>query len=242
MKKIDDALLFIAIIVAPLLIGGIIRSLRQPPTFSPESIAIQERAVDTIINSIEIQRKREPSSIVVPDLRNFQGLYNDPLSHAKINLGDPHENTHQVNSQVRNQLIQERGGNWNAVYVLHGKAFPVQEPPFKLQQVAIAVPVEQRGSIYSLYMQKQVPDWNNNPCYILDEWSAYLNGIECDFVAGKHDQIAYWFQCANEFYQYAQVLELLASRTQGYDSTQLHAIIEYQHQRMLKMKQYITDI
>ena len=132
--------------------------------------------------------------------------------------------------------MQEKGGNWNGIYVLRSKAFPVQEPPFRLQQVAAAVPAQSRGQYtFSLYMQKQVSGWNDHPCYILDEWAAYLNGIECDLAIGKQDQVMYWLACANEFYGYAQVLESLASQTQGYDATQLHAIIEYQHQRMVKL-------
>lgn len=188
------------------------------------------------VQPIAPPKPREPETLTTPDIRHLQGLYNDPKSHATRDLGDPHECTHQINSQVRNQLMSQRGGNWNACYVLRGKTFPIQEPPFALQAVAQQVPANQRGRYtWQLYMQKQVGSWNSHPCYILDEWSCYLNGIECDLAAGRHDQASYWMQCAQEFNGYAQTLLQMAKNSQGYDATQLEAIVRYQEQRMNKL-------
>lgn len=82
-----------------------------------------------------------------------------------------HETTHAVNSAIRNQV----GGGTNAFYCLNDKAFVLREPRVRKSQVCAFVPVELRGSGWGLYMAGQ-QEWDDTPLYILDEWSAYLNG------------------------------------------------------------------
>ncbi len=83
-----------------------------------------------------------------------------------------HETTHGINSRLRMEL----GSGYNAFYVLGNKAFVLREPNVKITQVAQQVPLELRGDQYQLYLVSQAGQWNDNPLYVLDEWTAYING------------------------------------------------------------------
>ena len=81
-----------------------------------------------------------------------------------------HEDTHGVNSKLRNSL----GGNCYQLYEGVYVRFASTPRSVTLRQVADAC--EWRGDIYRLYMVSQQRWWNDTPLYPYDEWVAYSNG------------------------------------------------------------------
>lgn len=124
-----------------------------------------------------------------------------------------HETTHGLNSRIRNS----RGGTGqvNAAYLYGGHALVLPEPPLTLTEVARAVPRRWRGRIYGLYMVEQAGDWNNEPLYVLDELSAYINGAVSCIQAGRNDHLSSDLVHAAEMQRYAIVLWRLAT-AKGY--------------------------
>jgi hypothetical protein len=112
-------------------------------------------------------------------------IFDDVLSHCTVEMRQRmydqdkivycHEATHGVNSQIRQCLIV----NWAGLYTRNHRAFILRNPRVRLDQVAPLVSPGQRDEVYDLYLVKQRKDWNDFPLYLLDEWSAYINGTEC---------------------------------------------------------------
>jgi len=89
-----------------------------------------------------------------------------------------HETTHGLNARIRNQYLV-RGQSTNACYVLEDRAMVLVEPTkINLNTVAAIVPLSLRGMSYDLYLIRQQQYWLYQPLYVLDEWSAYANGVE----------------------------------------------------------------
>ena len=106
-----------------------------------------------------------------------------------------HEMTHQLNSALRNKVGQAS----NAFFVGSDKGWWVslKEPKVTLSQVAELVHKEYRNEAYELYLKDQQKYWNDQPLYVLDELSAYINGSTVAIEEGlpdhgSHDR-AKWF-------------------------------------------------
>jgi hypothetical protein len=157
--------------------------------------------VNVPIVNVPIVKKPEPPIMPVPPapvqsptFTNYppiaeskeKGVLADINSHVSNSFGgsdkitEAHENTHQINSDARNKFGQNR----NAFYVLNNKIVLVSEPSTTIRAVASKVPSSLRGDVYNLYLVQQAGDWNDTPLYILDEWSAYLNGSACRLDEG----------------------------------------------------------
>lgn len=122
---------------------------------------------------------------------------NDPITWA-------HETTHGINSRVR----VFAGDGRNAFYCCRGDVFIVHEPRIRKRQVAEAVPPEFRGGVFNLYLAGQ-NEWDDQPLYLLDEWSAYVNGALCAIDLAKHGRrinAASEVEYALEFAGYATVM------------------------------------
>ena len=129
-----------------------------------------------------------------------------PSSHIYRNVDDvdnwAHETTHGLNSQLRNKL-NPRG---NSVFVPDRWACSADDPPgISLSDVAKAVPKTWRGMSYDLYMRKQTQWWDDTPTYVLDEWTAYANGLHASVETGKDAQASSVMQMT-EFMGYAWAL------------------------------------
>lgn len=86
-----------------------------------------------------------------------------------------HEATHQLNSRIRNSM---RGtGKDNAFYVGAGRCVVFPEPRVTLEIVGRYV-TNYRNSTFELYFVKMRQHWNDQPLYVLDEFSAYANGLQ----------------------------------------------------------------
>lgn len=133
-----------------------------------------------------------------------QGIFQEVLSRCdeagRRTARDPskvtycHEATHMLNSRIRRDY---GGGNFNAVYVGNGRAYVAPEPKVTLRQISEYVDESLRNSTYKLYFIQQQRDWNEQPLYILDEWTAYANGslaaIELDDDPHGTYERALWF-------------------------------------------------
>ena len=64
----------------------------------------------------------------------------------------------------------------HGVYVLGGRAVILTNPEVTMSQVASRVPVRDRGVNFQHYLVTQQRDWNTQPLYLLDEWTAYIHG------------------------------------------------------------------
>ena len=89
-----------------------------------------------------------------------------------VTLG--HETTHGINSYIRNSM-NHLGRKANGFYILNGKAVVIAEPTMMKHDVAPFVPHSLQGSRYSMYITG-MPDWDDTPLYVWDEWVAYTNG------------------------------------------------------------------
>jgi len=141
---------------------------------------------------------------------NIPGFLGDIESHLKA--GHPykdrdlitwaHEGTHGINSNIRNGYSR-----YGVAYVLHNTAFVSPEPDFKLSVVADAVPLHLRGISYNLYLISQQRYWNDQPLYILDELSAYLNGTKVGVEQHvRQRRIEFSFSKTLEFFGYSLIL------------------------------------
>lgn len=112
-------------------------------------------------------------------------ILEDLSGHVSQTYSDPddahvaHELCHFASSDIRNKLFNLGYRKHNTFYVLNNVAFLVQEPNFKLQDLAKNIPVRYRGQVYNLYLVRQQRDWNDQPSYILDEHTAYTTGTMC---------------------------------------------------------------
>jgi len=118
-----------------------------------------------------------------------------------------HEGTHGINSRLRNGLQ-----NYNAAYLLGSWAYFQNEPATTLSLVKQNVPANLRGGVFDLYLIEQQRYWNNQPLYILDEFSAYTNSV---FVGHElemsNDRVGYAFEKGVELWGYLEVLNKIES-------------------------------
>lgn len=104
-----------------------------------------------------------------------------------------HEATHMLNSRMREDLGLQQV---NAFYVGYGQAIVLPEPRTTLERVGKRV-TQYRNSTFQLYFVGGLRDWNNQPLYVLDEYSAYVNGSQAALESGHDDHgsidRAIWF-------------------------------------------------
>lgn len=119
-----------------------------------------------------------------------------------------HECSHAVHADIRNDKVKiiktkvgylpipdpdfnrpKMGVGENGFYMLNNKAYKCKEPPIKKSQVAPYVHSQLRGFRFKTYITGQTA-WDNQPLYVLDEWSAYLNGTECAIELASMNDMA----------------------------------------------------
>ena len=128
-------------------------------------------------------------------------------------------------------------GNVNGFYVLGGNGLRLNEPSFHLSDVAKAVPAELQGMSYKLYLQDQQRYWEDSPLYVLDEWSAYLNGLQCGLESGGHAVLESDVLQPMEFAGYAWTLLQLLREELGhvFALTPYRDFIAYQTVRTFRL-------
>jgi hypothetical protein len=129
-----------------------------------------------------------------------------------------HESTHAINSRIRNAAAPN--SVFNAFFVGHGTACILREPRVPLSAIAQFVPAELRGpTSFNLYLVRQAGQWNDQPLYVLDEWTAYVNGAAVGLDNATRDNATRGgqpepceLQQAIEFCGYATALLLAVER------------------------------
>jgi hypothetical protein len=101
-----------------------------------------------------------------------------------------HETLHRINNHIRN-TYNKGNVRYNAFYVFDNKAVLIEEPKSKKSQVPAFVPSSLRTSgRFNTYVLGMNQWWDNQPLYLVDEWSAYvgdsMSNIE-DVKNGRHN-------------------------------------------------------
>lgn len=190
----------------------------------------------------QIRREQDSLSVVLPDLESRMPEDHVYRSHNVVNWA--HETTHGLNSRIRNSLR----GDVNAFYCLDGRAVVLYEPQMPLSAVARHVPTEFRDGVFDLYLVEQLSEWELQPLYILDEWSAYLNGAECivqlcesgwELPYDEGEDWGYTVEVAQQFAVFATAL-LMAVNEHDPDYAQrseLETFVAWQKARTLRLAQ-----
>lgn len=191
----------------------------------------------------------EPQWVQVPQVRSanttYGSVYADVYSHTRAapvhGHGIPlaaHELTHDINSDVRNRFAGGTG-KWNAAYVLGGRAAVFREPRVTLSQVARHVPRSLRGSEYSTHLIRMQQWWQNEPLFVVDEWSADVNDYAASVELGR--EISAGLSQAMDGAGYALVLLAVVERNDSnYDRRQLEAFVRWQIERMERLSQQLA--
>ncbi|RTK95524.1 MAG: hypothetical protein EKK64_06795 [Neisseriaceae bacterium] len=186
--------------------------------------------------------KEEPEWITYPKLREVNNLgvvLSDIESHmpAGHHFVDPdkvtwaHETTHGINNDIRNS----KGRGINAFYVLNDKAAVIAEPRTTIRRVASTIPPVLRGFSYQLYLVQQAGDWNNEPLYLMDEWTAYANGAECAIEIDK-DRVASDLISSHNFNVYCLYLaKCIKEDCPDYDDKQFKAYLKWGIERVFDL-------
>ena len=127
------------------------------------------------IEQVDFIEVNQVSNIVQED-SVYAGIINyshDPTLDIKNRMTCAHETTHMINARLRNSL--KKGKNINVFYLPTGWACVIEEPNMRKSQVAQFIPSNVRGYRYSTYVTGAT-EWDNQPLYLVDEWSAYING------------------------------------------------------------------
>lgn len=108
----------------------------------------------------------------LPTQYGNQYFDNDRVTHC-------HETTHGINNHLSNYFTTPEGKKGYGFYVGNNNGIVIEQPTgVTLADVANAIPSNFRGSRYQLYLVQQRKDWNNDPLYLFDEFSAYINGAQ----------------------------------------------------------------
>ena len=126
----------------------------------------------------------------IREVTEYSNIVNDVQSQLKAShdygCPDPistvHECTHGINARLRNIYRKP------CFYVLGNKMFSFDEPKDTLNNVAKSVPVKFRKSLYQFYLIDAQKWWNNQPSYVFDELSAYINALQARFELKREDR------------------------------------------------------
>lgn len=165
---------------------------------------------------------------IVDDLEQHVVTTNHPMRNTRDPGNWVHELTHQINSDLRQQTREHD----NCFYVLGGSYVRLMEPDLTLAQVAATIPYDDRGPNYSIYFNQMRHYWNQEPLYVLDETTAYANGLHYHVWSKTSD--SWRMQSAKEFVVYTR---WLVKAVEKYDPEykqmdQLKAFVEWNARRV----------
>lgn len=139
-----------------------------------------------------------------------------------------HETTHGLNSRLRSG-----SPGFNAFYVMNGKAVIVKEPKGTLWQIGSLVPDSLRGPSFNLYLGEQRRYWDETPTYLLDEWTAYINGSEVGSELNEDGWHYELLQAINFTVYSIAMAKSIRETDPQYDDTQLKAFIAFNSKRTM---------
>lgn len=133
-----------------------------------------------------------------------------------------HETTHGVNSRLRNKYEVD-----NAYYLLNGRVFTIRHPNFSLSRIARETPSWMRGDIYQLYLIQQQRYWNNEPFYVIDELTSYINGAAVGLQYNRQRRTQESYENALEMLGYTFVARSIAENTRFQEQAALDSFLNY---------------
>ena len=182
----------------------------------------------TSCRAVDTTNATDTTDAPVDIISDLQSHCSSPGTYSDSDLvTTAHETTHGVNSDLRNKYGKP------CFYALNGKVLSLpHELNTTLSQVAASVPEELRGRVFRLYLIEQQSWWQNQPSYILDELSAYTNGVACSRQRQVLDHGETSF--AVEFLGYAAVLVKMTGDNDA------RAIVLHQANRLAKLSDKTT--
>ena len=107
------------------------------------------------------------------DIKNHETFYEN---NFKDLVTTAHEATHDISIHFRMNEQKYYANKINAFYVFDNRVAIIENPPIGLSQVYAFIPEVLRGQLFANYFPS--PDYEDNPLYIWEEWTAYINGAE----------------------------------------------------------------
>lgn len=220
------------------------RKLRRPIWRQMMLIKPLTPAVGFALGLCEYMPKREQDKKLSPSLADIDAHM--PAGHIYSNAADPvnwaHETTHGINNDIRNHVLN----GVNALYCLQNQTWILREPKFRKRDVLRFVPEDERKEGWKMYMEGQTA-WDSRPLYILDEYSAYINGavVHAEYLKlGAHMDRSYSadIKSAVAFRNYSHaVLRAVDELDPTYaDRAILVATLEYQDGRLQELPANMT--
>lgn len=125
-----------------------------------------------------VRRVQHPCRILADVCSHADLDYRDKRYQIDSLLTIVHETSHRAAGTAHLHFCNVHKRHVEAVYCLDDQAMVFTQPlTVSMTQVAAAVPVELRGRIFPLYLQRHHPEWERYPTYLLNEWTAYTH--EC---------------------------------------------------------------
>jgi hypothetical protein len=161
------------------------------------------------------------------DGRQFANLYDDIVGHNRQGFKEygsrnstAHETNHLVEADIRNHYYSiwyKTNPKTNPVgfYVGRDRALALENPKFRMQHVAEAIPAKLRFGRYNLYMIQQRTQFEAQPLYIWNEWNCYVNGFGVDVAdaeAGRTRQETDDVNSVTEFTMYAMYVGMVCEQ------------------------------
>ncbi len=173
----------------------------------------------------------------VRDVTEFAPILNDVQSQLQAghqytcddDITTVHECTHGINSRLRWLYGKP------SFYVLNNKAIILDEPKGTLAKVANRIPVDSRGKLYQLYLVDARQWWNEQPTYVFDEFSCYINGAQARRELGRTDR-----KEAIEFMAEFIVYSVCVPWATGSEDPKMKAFLRYQIDRALELGTEVT--
>lgn len=197
--------------------------LCQDPIFSEPAIG-SAAAEPTWIN-VPVLRPMEvvKRSRVLADIESRMPP-NHGYAFPSMPMTWAHETSHGLASRLR---MQQGGRKCNVLYCLQGRAAVIDEPRGTLSAVAKLVPRSLRGPSFKLYLVEQQRYWQNEPTYMLDEWTAYINGSECGSEVAEDGWHYELLQACNFCVYSLAMAQAVSTSDPQYDHTQLRAFVRF---------------
>jgi len=216
--------------------------VRQPdkPQPPPRYFSVLKPTKDEIqfLSNICPPLKKDCPPKRIPVLQDLYCRVSNPDYFADAN--DPsdlvthvHELTHGVSNRLHASTAR------HGIYLLDGKGIVLYHPKVTIAQVAAAVPKEERGKIFDLYLVKQQKDWNDSPIYLLDEANSYIHGGIAQKQLNWGDKRKETFTFAWEMLRYCDyMVQVVEKRDPEYrDLDTLKKFIQWQKDRLTKIEQ-----
>jgi hypothetical protein len=182
---------FLVILIIALFVGKLTISSPLPPVIDPLPVNPIPKPVDhepgDHVEWIKYPKKKNYTNTAFGPVLIDIEQHIDP-SHGGAYRDDDlltwgHETTHGINRDIRINIGKV---GQNGFYCLEDRAIVLNDPKLTITNVASLIPNIIRGSRYNLYLIDQAGQWDDMPTYLLDEWTAYINGTTVGADQLKH--------------------------------------------------------